>query len=133
MDDKIEGGNHFIDSLMTESLLHRNQSIDLQSKTMDWFLYDRDLRHERVKKPLLVGAVFFKSFPNNVFFIVVFNRRIQNPVKHLRWSDLRKLFSENASSQMFDKALNISLCLLAICNKILEITQIKRNSWVKQV
>ena len=30
-------------------LSHRNQPIDLQSKTMDWFLYDRDLRHEWVK------------------------------------------------------------------------------------
>ena len=29
---------------MTESLSYRNQSI-----AMDWFLYDRDLRHERVK------------------------------------------------------------------------------------
>ena len=30
-------------------LLYRNQSIDLQSKSMDGFLYDNDLRHERVK------------------------------------------------------------------------------------
>ena len=36
---------------MTEalrSLSYRNQSIDLICKSMDWFLYDRDLRHERV-------------------------------------------------------------------------------------
>ena len=32
------------------SLSYRNQSIDLQSKSMDWFLYDRDLRHEKVNK-----------------------------------------------------------------------------------
>ena len=31
------------------SLSYRNQSIDLQSKSFDWFLYDRDLRHERIK------------------------------------------------------------------------------------
>ena len=31
------------------SVSYRNQSIDLQSKLMDWFLYDRDLRHERGK------------------------------------------------------------------------------------
>ena len=31
------------------SLSCRNQSIDLQSKSMDWFPYDRDLRQERVK------------------------------------------------------------------------------------
>ena len=30
------------------SLSYRNQSIDVQSKSMDWFLYERDLRHERV-------------------------------------------------------------------------------------
>ena len=30
-------------------LSYRNQSIDLQSKSMDWFLYDNDLHHERVK------------------------------------------------------------------------------------
>ena len=30
------------------SLSYRNQSIDVQSKVMDWFLYDRDLLHERV-------------------------------------------------------------------------------------
>ena len=31
------------------TLLYRNQSIDLQSKSMDWFLYDNGLHHERVK------------------------------------------------------------------------------------
>ena len=36
------------------SLLYRNQSIDLQNKSMDWFLYDKNLRHERVNALLLV-------------------------------------------------------------------------------
>ena len=31
-------------------LLYRNHSIDLRSKSMDWFLYDNGLRLERVKK-----------------------------------------------------------------------------------
>ena len=31
-------------------LSYRNQSIDLGSKSMDWFLYDNGLRHERVNK-----------------------------------------------------------------------------------
>ena len=31
------------------SLSYRNQSIDLLCKSMDRFLYDRDLCHERVK------------------------------------------------------------------------------------
>ena len=32
------------------SLSHRNQSVDLLSKTMDWFLYDRNLRLKRVEE-----------------------------------------------------------------------------------
>ena len=32
------------------SLSYRNHSIDLLNKSMDWFLYDNDLRHERVKR-----------------------------------------------------------------------------------
>ena len=28
---------------------YRNQSIDLQSTLIDWFLYDRELHHERGK------------------------------------------------------------------------------------
>ena len=43
----------FVSSLLTISwrrpLSYRNQSIDLQSKSVDWFLYDNGLRHERVK------------------------------------------------------------------------------------
>ena len=30
------------------SLSYRNQSIDLRSKSMEWFLYDNGLCHERV-------------------------------------------------------------------------------------
>ena len=33
-------------------LSYRNQSIDLLGKSMDWFLYDNGLRHERVKRNL---------------------------------------------------------------------------------
>ena len=34
---------------MTKALLNRNQFIDLLCKSIDWFLYDRKLRYERVK------------------------------------------------------------------------------------
>ena len=37
-------------SFMTEPLSYRNQSIDLLCKSVDWFLYDNGLRHERVKR-----------------------------------------------------------------------------------
>ena len=36
-------------SFMTDDPTYRNHSIDLQSKWMDWFLYDRELHHERLK------------------------------------------------------------------------------------
>ena len=34
---------------MTEAVIIRNQSIDLLCKSMDWFLYDNGLSHERIK------------------------------------------------------------------------------------
>ena len=37
-------------------LLYRNQSIDLDSKSMDWFLYDNSLRHEKVKQDTLLPS-----------------------------------------------------------------------------
>ena len=46
-------------------LSYRNQSIDLQSKSMDWFLYDNGLRHERVNKVALhcsIIKIWFKIF-----------------------------------------------------------------------
>ena len=39
-------------------LSYRNQSIDLRSKSIDWFLYDNGLRLERVKAILLVICKF---------------------------------------------------------------------------
>ena len=39
-------------------LSYRNQSIDLRSKSIDWFLYDNGLRLERVKEILLVICKF---------------------------------------------------------------------------
>ena len=39
----------FFNSFMTEVLIIQKPSIDLQSKLMDLFPYDRDHRHERVK------------------------------------------------------------------------------------
>ena len=49
---------NLINSFMGLPLSYRNQSIDLQSKIMDWFLYDRDLRHERVNSSLFTICSF---------------------------------------------------------------------------
>ena len=49
---------------LTPSLLRslpcRNQSIDLQAKSVDLFLYDRDLRHERGN---IILIKYFLSHP----------------------------------------------------------------------
>ena len=42
-----------INSFMTEVPSYRNQSIDLLCESMDWFLYDRDLRVERVNETVM--------------------------------------------------------------------------------
>ena len=39
----------YIDSFMMEIPIIWNQSFDLIRKLMEWFLYNRNLRHERVK------------------------------------------------------------------------------------
>ena len=43
-------------------LSYKNQSIDLQSKAMDWFLYDNGLHHERVNN--LINNITFHKIRN---------------------------------------------------------------------
>ena len=45
-----------INYFMKEDLSYRNQSINLLCKSIDWFLYDRDVRHERVNSTFTVFA-----------------------------------------------------------------------------
>ena len=42
--------NIYLTLLWWRPLSYRNQSIDLQNKSMDWFLYDRNLRLERIQR-----------------------------------------------------------------------------------
>ena len=42
------------------SLSNGNQSIDLHSKPMDWFLDDSDIRHERVKPTISYNLRFYQ-------------------------------------------------------------------------
>ena len=42
-------------------LSYRNQSIDLRSKSMDWFLFNNGLRQERVKKNHIMVAQYIKD------------------------------------------------------------------------
>ena len=38
----------------SRSLSHRNQTIDLLCKSMDWFLYDSNLGHEKVNRSMML-------------------------------------------------------------------------------
>ena len=50
-----------LESFMTEILIKQSQSIDLHNKSMDWFLYDRNFRHERVNA-LLLACIHWDIF-----------------------------------------------------------------------
>ena len=57
------------------SLSYRNESIDLQNKSMDWFLYDKDLRHERVNK---CEGILLKLYFYIVLYVYILLRKILN-------------------------------------------------------
>ena len=64
MKDNLQ--KNLLNSFVTEvPIIHKPVHIDLQSKLMDWFLYDKDLRHERVKPflntlPEMLPSYFFR-------------------------------------------------------------------------
>ena len=71
-----------LNSSMTEPLSYRNQSIDLHSKSLYWFLHDRDPCHERVNPSLLCSYLLLAgNGDQNV---------IQDHIKNLKWTLLRK-------------------------------------------
>ena len=43
---------------MTEAIIIKDQSTDLESKSMDWLLYDNGLRHDRVKRSKSIFLLF---------------------------------------------------------------------------
>ena len=51
-------------------LSYRNQSVDLQTKSADWFLYDRNI----VRWSVNCYKYVVKSFPRYVFIIKDFNK-----------------------------------------------------------
>ena len=53
------------------SLSYRNQSIDLQSKWIDWFIYDTDIVDKVLRQKTLneIAAVFHSNFNYDYHFI----------------------------------------------------------------
>ena len=68
---------------MTEVPTYRNQSIGLQSKSMDWFLYDGDLRYERVKS--LFCGIFTSRVKELSDFGDVFDDKAMLNLKGIRF------------------------------------------------
>ena len=66
------------------SVPYRNQSIDLWSKLINWFLYHRDLRHERVKNVTSIWLSFG--------ILELQNRVTQNNVT--LWDSYSKILTE---------------------------------------
>ena len=73
------------------SLSYRNQSIDLLCKPMDWFQYDRDLRHERINSfaanvsisyPLKTPENLWSSWTQDVNWTYI---------RHIKWNKMETL------------------------------------------
>ena len=62
-------------------LSYRNESTDLLCKSMDWFLYDSGLRHEKVKEIFQSSLLFSRNHWNcneNYLFMVQSNEIFTN-------------------------------------------------------
>ena len=70
------------------SLLYRSQSIDLQNKSVDWFLYNKNLRHERVNA-LLLAYIRWDIFPDYDKIIDIYASKYQ------KWMLLIDTISKN--------------------------------------
>ena len=60
--------------LWWRSLSHRNKSINLLCKSMDWFLHDRDICHERINSSMSSTSSVLKTV--NTCFILKINWQI---------------------------------------------------------
>ena len=70
--------NEFLLTLSWRRLLsYRNQSIDLQTKSMDWFLYDNSFRHERVNLFKIVTLLINKTQKCLLYFDFRENQTVQ--------------------------------------------------------
>ena len=75
-------------------LPYRNQSTDLQRKSMDWFLYDNGLRHERVKLFLNLSALSWCIKGTNIFYWLNTTWKVSNSI--WIWHRHSKLFQKHS-------------------------------------
>ena len=99
-------------------LSYRNQSIYLLSKSVYWFLYDRDLRHDRVEQ---------LSRYNDTWYIYVHNYTIRKSWQYFL-ADSTTVRWGNHVSYFFIFIMKFRLCILLQNFTILQ--QISRLVWV---
>ena len=90
------------------TISYRNQSIALQSKSMDWFLYDNGLRHERVNSNICwlhLRILILKQLP--AFTCSKFVRKTNQAVKIVQ-SQLQNI-SSGASIVNFEQCSHLFL------------------------
>ena len=66
----------FLNRSWRRSLLYRNQSIDLQNKSMNCFLYDKNLRHDRINALLLACIQWDIFFDYDKIYASKYQRRM---------------------------------------------------------
>ena len=105
----------------------KNQFIDLHCKSMEWFLYDRNLRHERVNEKLVMlvsliswplftsGNLSRKSLKNHAIAIFIFLNWLFDNWRH---SKNELLISHCFQKCIFIRSANNNALLTAIVNKI---------------
>ena len=76
----------FLNSFIRRPLSYRNQSIDLLCKSIDWFLYNRDLRHVIAEAWLIIWRHQFRSGRLVVLCKKVLLKISQSTEKGLCWS-----------------------------------------------
>ena len=57
-------------------LWYRNQSIDLQSKSVDWFLYDNGLRLKKVKQLTKLNGDWWSLIDKGIFYHTTFSFKL---------------------------------------------------------
>ena len=114
---------------MRRPLSYKNQSIDLLCKSMGWFLHDRDLSHERVKKIFLhlkwiecqgFEICFLKhDYLSNLKFISKFSQWFSSSWKYwsCKFNQLTDTVSHTSSSLPFEPLLLLHVMIGTNINK----------------
>ena len=112
------------------SLSCRNQSIDLLYKSMDWFLYDGDLLHERIKVlPLFTNGERLSHFISG-FQEKFFESFLTGTKK--TWSKVNKCFNTGILINLQSHYLLI-LVINAADTQFSIVNESGENDWVENV